>query len=69
MTAHFDDLETRSADQRAADLAATLPEQIARAAELAGYGGRLNDVEVGAVTDSAALAALPVLRKSHLGLA
>ncbi len=69
MTAHFDDLETRSADQRASDLAVTLPEQIARAAELAGYGGRLNDVEVGAVTDSAALAALPVLRKSHLGLA
>ena len=66
---HFDDLETRSADARAADLAAHLPEQIARARGLAGYAGRLDGVDPAAITDAAALAALPVLRKSDLGRA
>ena len=66
---HFDDLETRSADARAADLAAHLPEQIARAKGLAGYAGRLDGVDPAAITDAAALAALPVLRKSDLGRA
>ena len=69
MTGYFDDLETRSADARAAGLAVALPAQVARAAGLAGYGGRLDGVDPGAVTDMAGLARLPVLRKSDLGAA
>lgn len=65
----FDSLETRSADQRAADLARHLPEQIARAKSLPGYAGLLDDVDAAAVTGVEALAALPVLRKSELGKA
>ena len=66
---NFDDLETRSAQARAADLAAALPAQIARAQGLSGYGGSLDGVDAGAVTSVADLAALPVLRKSELGKA
>ena len=66
---NFDDLETRSAEARAADLATALPVQIARAKGLAGYGGSLNGVEASGVTTVAALADLPVLRKSELGKA
>ena len=66
---NFDDLETRSADARADDLAAALPAQIARAQELSGYGGSLGGVDAGSVTSAADLAALPVLRKSELGKA
>ncbi|MBB93323.1 MAG: AMP-dependent synthetase [Rhodobacteraceae bacterium] len=66
---HFDALETRSADQRAADLARALPEQVARARALPGYAGSLAGVDPAGVTDTAALADLPVLRKSDLGKA
>ncbi len=66
---NFDDLETRSADARAADLAAALPAQIARAQGLSGYSGSLDGFDAGAVTSVADLAALPVLRKSELGKA
>jgi len=66
MSEFFDELETRSADERAASLAKYLPAQIAAAKMLPGYGGRLADVDVDAVTDLAALARLPVLRKSDL---
>jgi phenylacetate-CoA ligase len=69
MTAFYDDLETRSADARAADYAQRLPEQVARAQALAGYGGRLDGMDAPSVTDMAALAKLPVLRKSDLGQA
>jgi phenylacetate-CoA ligase len=69
MTGFFDDLETRSADRRAADLAEALPRQIARAKALPGYAEALADVDPEAITDAAALAALPVLRKSDLGRA
>ena len=37
----FDDLETRSADQRANDLALALPAQIANAQKLSGYADAL----------------------------
>ncbi|MFD1510355.1 phenylacetate--CoA ligase family protein [Lacimonas salitolerans] len=67
MSGYFDDLETRSADQRAAALARALPEQVARAAGLPGYGGRLDGIAASEITDMAALAGLPVLRKSDLG--
>ena len=66
---HFDDLETRSADQRAADLAKALPQQIARAQGLPGYGDTLKGVDASQITSAAALADLPVLRKSELGKA
>jgi len=66
---HFDDLETRSADQRAADLAKALPQQIARAQALPGYGETLKGVDAAQITSVAALTDLPVLRKSELGKA
>lgn len=66
---HFDDLETRSADQRAADLAKALPRQIGRAQALPGYGDALKGVEATQITAAEALAELPVLRKSELGMA
>ncbi len=62
----YDDLEHRSADQRAADLARELPKQIANAQRLAGYATALADVDAEAVGSYAELATLPVLRKSEL---
>ncbi len=41
----YDDLETRSADQRAKDLSTALPDLIARAQRMAGYGQSLADVD------------------------
>lgn len=66
---YFDTLETRSADERAADLAEALPEQIARAQTAQGYAGMLDGVDSAAVTSIEALAGLPVLRKSELSRA
>lgn len=66
---HYDELETRSADARAADLAQALPTQIARAQGIAGYGGSLDGVDAATITRPEDLAALPVLRKSELGKA
>lgn len=69
MTAHFDALETRSAEARAADLSKELSAQVARAQALPGYGGALDGFDAHTITDATALAALPVLRKSDLGRA
>ncbi|TMV04787.1 phenylacetate--CoA ligase [Ruegeria sediminis] len=69
MTQHFDALETRSADERAADMATQLPQQIARAKGAASFAAFLDGVDPQAVTSTEALAALPVLRKSELGRA
>ncbi|KAA8616102.1 phenylacetate--CoA ligase family protein [Salipiger aestuarii] len=66
MSSYYDDLETRSVDARAASLAKALPEQIALARGLPGYAGALSDVDPARVADLAALARLPVLRKSAL---
>ena len=63
---YYDALETRSADQRAADLAQALPAQIARAQGLPGYAAALAGIDPQAITEAAALARLPVLRKSEL---
>ena len=68
-TSHFDELETRSAAARAADLAQALPAQIARAKALPGYAGSLDGIDPATITSADALAALPVLRKSELGKA
>ena len=65
----YDKLETRSADERAGDLARDLPAQIARARALSGYADSLATVDPAAITTVADLAALPVLRKSEIGQA
>ena len=65
--AHFDALETRSVDEREAALRRALPAQIAHAIKHApAFAERLRGVDAAAVTSRAALAALPVLRKSDL---
>lgn len=65
--AHFDALETRSADERETALRRALPAQIshamARAPALAAW---LRGVDPAAVTSRGALAGLPVLRKGEL---
>ncbi|MEQ9335231.1 AMP-binding protein [Thalassobaculum sp.] len=67
MAEYYDELETRSADARAAWLAEALPRQIAHArAKSAHFGRSLKDIDPAVVTDRAALAALPVIRKSDL---
>ncbi|AXI48221.1 AMP-dependent synthetase [Sulfitobacter sp. SK012] len=68
-TGYFDELETRSMDARAKDIAAALPAQIARAQALCGYGDTLAGIDAAQVTQVADLADLPVLRKSELGRA
>lgn len=67
MSRYFDELETRTAAERAASIAQYLPKQIARAQGLSGYGGRLSGFAAEKVTRVEDLAALPVLRKSDLG--
>jgi len=62
----FDDLETRSADQRASDLVLALPAQIANAQKLSGYSDTLGDIDASAIQTIGDLAGLPVLRKSDL---
>jgi phenylacetate-CoA ligase len=62
MTTFFDDLETRSADQREADQLAALNAQLAR---VAGHAGTCVP-DVGALLDLSGLSSLPVLRKSDL---
>ncbi|MEZ5715584.1 MAG: AMP-binding protein [Paracoccaceae bacterium] len=66
MQDHYDTLETRSADRRAADLSKALPGLIAGAKGLPGYGFTLADVDPGEITSVAALARLPVLRKGDM---
>ncbi|MBT4235666.1 MAG: phenylacetate--CoA ligase family protein [Marinovum sp.] len=65
----FDDLETRSGDERAAELADILPSQIARAKALGGYKTTLADITARDITSATVLAQLPVLRKSVLSQA
>lgn len=69
MRRYFDSLETRSADERATALARDLPAALARALAAPGMAAHLGALEPEAVTSLAALAKLPVLRKSDLGAA
>ena len=65
---YYDALETRSPEQREAALMAALPGQIAHAKNNArGFGRILAGVDSAAVSSRAALARLPVTRKSDLG--
>ncbi len=63
---NFDELETRSADARMADIAQQLPKQIARAQGLRGYEGALDGVDAREIKRPEDLSVLPVLRKSDL---
>jgi phenylacetate-CoA ligase len=69
MTQYYDDLETRSAADRAEAIARELPKQIAQAQALPGYGSRLDRIEPRHITGVTNLAHLPVLRKSDLSWA
>ena len=67
MSKFFDALETRSADERKSALAIRLPQQIAHAkANTAYFTESLKHVDAASITSTAALAALPVGRKSDL---
>jgi phenylacetate-CoA ligase len=67
MTDHFDSLETRVPELRERALLARLPLQIAHAkAGAPAYAAALADVDPAAITTRAALAGLPVTRKSAL---
>jgi phenylacetate-CoA ligase len=66
MTTHYDSLETRDPAQREAELFARLPGVLRKALAAPAYAERLNGVEPSEITSRAALARLPVLRKSEL---
>jgi phenylacetate-CoA ligase len=67
MSTHFDALETRSPDEREADLFLRLPKLIAHAQEHApGWKRHLQGVDAQSITTRVALQQLPVLRKNQL---
>jgi phenylacetate-coenzyme A ligase PaaK-like adenylate-forming protein len=67
LTDYFDQLETRDPQAREAALFAALPKHIAHAkANAPGFARILHDVDPAAITSRAALARLPVTRKSDL---
>ena len=66
MSEFYDALETRDPAAREKDLFVRLPETIARAMSAPGWAAHLKGVDPKAVTSRAALAKLPVLRKSDL---
>ncbi|MDM7255628.1 MAG: phenylacetate--CoA ligase family protein [Paracoccus sp. (in: a-proteobacteria)] len=63
---HYDELETRSRDERAAALAQALPQVITRAKLAPALARMLRDIEPGELKTLADLARLPVIRKSEL---
>jgi phenylacetate-CoA ligase len=67
MAEHFDLLETRDPEMRERALFAALPAQLAYAkAHTAAYARLLHKIDPAAITTRAALARLPVIRKSEL---
>jgi len=66
MSDHYDALETRDPAQRERDLFARLPELILRARTAPGWARQLAGLDPELVISRAALAHLPVLRKSSL---
>ncbi len=67
MEHHYDDLETRTPDERMQALREALPRQIAHAKAKSPYfAERLAAVSPQEIVDAGALAGLPVLRKSEL---
>lgn len=66
MTNHYDALETRSPSEREADLFARLPDVLRAASKAPAYAERFKSIDPAIITSRAALATLPVLRKSEL---
>ena len=66
MTDHYDARETRDPREREAELFARLPEVLRRAMAAPAYAERFGDIDPASVKNRAALALLPVLRKSEL---
>ena len=66
MSDHFDSLETRDPTQREREQFARLPDAIADALRASGWAAHLAGVDPRAVVSRAALAKLPLLRKSDL---
>jgi phenylacetate-CoA ligase len=66
MTDHYDALETRDPARREAELFARLPEVLRKAMAAPAYAERLRGTDPASITSRAALARLPVLRKSEL---
>ncbi|MYM69405.1 AMP-binding protein [Pseudoduganella sp. FT55W] len=62
----FDSLEARPPEQRERELMARLPQLVARAKAAAGWSRILKDVNAADISSRAALATLPVTRKSDL---
>jgi len=67
MTEFYDDLETRSTDQRDQALRAALPAHVAHAkAHTTYFASLLKDIDAATIRDRGALARIPVTRKSEL---
>jgi len=66
MSEFYDDKETRAPELREREQCSKLPELIARAMTAHGWAEQLAGVDASSVTSRAALATLPVLRKSDL---
>src|SRR5712664_1789258 len=66
MTDHYDALETRAPAMREAKLFARLPDVLRKAMAAPAYAERLKGIDPSGIADRAALARLPVLRKSDL---
>jgi phenylacetate-CoA ligase len=66
MTDHYDARESRDPAEREAELFSRLPDVLRKALAAPAYAERLRGVDLARVTNRAALAALPVLRKSEL---
>ncbi|MFL6718394.1 MAG: phenylacetate--CoA ligase family protein [Burkholderiaceae bacterium] len=66
MTTYFDQLETRDPQQRERALMARLPSLIERAKGAPGWARQLAQIHAGDIASRAALAQLPVTRKSDL---
>src|SRR5258708_9411497 len=66
MTDHYDALETRDPTEREADLFSRLPGVLHKAMAAPAYAERLKGIDPASIISRAALARLPVLRKSDL---
>jgi phenylacetate-CoA ligase len=65
-TDHYDSRETRNPAEREAEMLARLPEVLRTAMTAPGYAERLSGIDPASVTSRAALARLPLLRKSEV---
>ena len=66
MPEFYDDKESRSPELRQRELFSKLPGLIGQAMTAPGWAGQLAGVDLVSITSRAALAGLPVLRKSDL---